>query len=111
MRDDDNRKVAGRGFVFAFWLIVVALVVLIALISCAPETGNVYGKRYHPSYVYATNQCLSYSKSGVCLVNLPTFHTMPESFDLCLDDGKDRGCRTVPKSTYDEYEIGDWYGG
>lgn len=91
------------------WL---ALLVLVAgLVGCAPETGNVYGKHYHPSYVYATNTCLVYGKGGICTAWSTLFHTMPESFELCLDDGQDRGCRQVDSTTWHEFEVGDWYGG
>lgn len=91
--------------------ITVPVIALAALFACAPETGNIYGKHYHPSYVYATNHCVSYSKNGICRVNIPTFHTHPESFELCLDDGKEKGCREVTKSEYESHKIGDWYDG
>ncbi len=103
-----NRKVDWIEIILALAVLVLCLSLLFA--CGGPASGKVYDKKYHAPYTYATNQCLSYSKSGVCLVNLPTFHEEPEHFFICLDDGKEHGCNEVDSQTYHEVNLGDWYG-
>lgn len=90
---------------------IVIVLVLWALLGCGgPASGKVYDKKYRAPYTYATNQCVLYSDSGICTVNIPTFHEEPEHFFICLDDGKEHGCNEVDSQTYHEAKVGEWYG-
>lgn len=103
-----------RDVAIALWIafgVLCVVAFVLALVGCGgPASGTVYDKKYSAPYTYATNNCISYSKAGICLVSIPTFHQEPEHFYICLDDGEEHGCNETDSSTWHKVEIGDWYG-
>lgn len=84
--------------------------VLIALVGCsAPERGTVYEKKYSAAWSYWDSQCMVYGKSGLCTMRMPVQHTIPESWQLCLRDRDEQGCRDVDQITWHQYEVGQEY--
>lgn len=89
---------------------IALLVVVLALVACtAPKQGVVYDKKYHAAYTYTTWNCYSYNKQGVCTLNMPSSNYVPESWELCLRDGDEEGCRHVDQTTYHKFRIGSYY--
>ena len=89
------------------------LVMVLALTAActAPEKGVVYQKKYHAAYTYTTWHCYSYNKQGICTLNMPQSNYVPESWELCLRDGEEEGCRSVDQTTYHKYRVGSYYYG
>lgn len=79
---------------------VVALSVALAalLTACAPESGQVVDSAYRPAWVQVLG-------TGKTIVIIPH----PESWELKLDDGKDRGWRIVDSQAYHLCSVGTHY--
>ncbi|WP_457066843.1 hypothetical protein [Mycobacteroides abscessus] len=74
----------------------VALTAL--LTACAPESGQVVDSAYRPEWVQVI-------PSGKTTIIVPH----PESWELELDNGKDRGWRIVDIQTYHLCSVGKHY--
>lgn len=68
------------------------------LTACAPESGQVVDSAYRPAWI----QVLGTGKTVVIIPH-------PESWELKLDDGQDRGWRTVDSQTYHLCSVGAHY--
>jgi hypothetical protein len=90
-------------------LLVASLLTLILWGCSAPESGTVVNKKYHEPYEWVGSQCYVYNKNGVCTLTMPVVHHISESWELCLRNGEDEGCRNVDQITWHEYKIGDEY--
>lgn len=79
---------------------VVGLIATVAalLTGCAPESGQVVDSAYRPAWTQVV-------WSGKVPVIIPH----PESWELELDNGKDRGWRIVDIQTYHLCAVGKHY--
>jgi hypothetical protein len=84
----------------------------IILAGCAPQTGDVYERKYYPPHTWTDSVCAGYDgKTGMCTVRIPVVHNNPAQWLLCLDNGEDRGCRYVDETTYHQYPPGSHFSG
>ena len=90
-------------------LAILSLALLLVSGCSPPDHGTVVEKRHHDAYTWVQLVCAAYGKGGVCSVYVPITHYVPESWELCLRDGDDTGCRNVDHDTYDHYRVGDFY--
>lgn len=92
-------------------IVVAVFLALLALTSCAPDSGKVYGKWHYPEDWYVTMQCAGFNaKTGTCSVYMPVTNYIPERWSLGIDNGEDRGEKDVSEAEYNKYNYGDWYG-
>jgi uncharacterized protein YceK len=90
-----------------FIAILFALVFLLA--ACSPiSSGEITAKGHSDAYYYTTMQCASFGKYG-CTSWIPIMHYMPEQFSFSLVLGDEEGYVYVTESTWNEYEVGDFY--
>lgn len=90
--------------------VIVATALL--LVGCSSiSSGYITAKNYEPAYSYMTQQCAAYNAKGVCTVWMPVTHYVDEKFRFDLrNDNKDTGWVYVSRTTYDQYQVGDYYG-
>ena len=93
-------------------LFLIPLVFLGLLLSACSSisSGYVTSKEYHASYTYMTMQCSYYNSKGLCQSWIYLQHVMPEEWVLNLKDGDKTGWANVDPSTYEKYEVGDYFG-
>lgn len=85
---------------FGATLLVVALLCLLGCVN----SGTVVDKQHLLAYTTTT-----FVMSGKVLVPITTYH--PESWSIKVEDGGETGWVSVDETTYDEYEVGDYYAG
>lgn len=90
---------------------IITVITLLALTACgAPDHGVIYKKNYSAPWSYTTTECVLYDgKTGQCKVKMPVYHSVPASWELCIELGDDRGCREVDQVDYHRYEVGQEY--
>lgn len=118
--------------------LLFVLALLLTGCADQPTSGYIYKKPYEgESYWYSSHCAMTrtvtsyrtvndYDAKGrirgshqvpstsrtVCIMTLQDRHTNPPSWGLCLKDDKDpknKGCFSVPESTWNRYEIGYHY--
>lgn len=90
---------------------------LVALLTaCAPESGQVVDSAYRPAWIQfipgtpSTTRCTGNPPSCVTVPGMPPqFIPHPESWELELDNGKDRGWRAVDIQAYHLCSVGKHY--
>lgn len=87
----------------------LALVTALALTGCGPEQGTVLDKNHTEEYYTYNQTCTGYNQNGTCRSYMPTQQYHPDSYSLLLENGEDKGWRSVTEGTYNEYEIGEFY--
>lgn len=81
-----------------------------ALVGCsAIDSGTITGKAYEPASSWTQMTCAGYNSNGTCFSYVPITYNDPEHwrFDIKKDD--DTGWVYVSETTYNEYEIGDYF--
>jgi uncharacterized lipoprotein NlpE involved in copper resistance len=88
----------------------MVLLAVLALAGCEdpPESGTVTEKTHKGAYSWVQMVCAAYNK-GVCTVQVPVVHNVPESWGLCLRSQDKKGCREVPPETWSRYKVGEMY--
>lgn len=94
----------------------VAMIALVALLaSCSSiDRGTITNKDHREGYYYTTytQQCTAYDKNGICTSYIPIPHQNYQQptwrFDIRLED--ENGWVYVSEDTYNNYEVGDFYG-
>ncbi|MFE6967212.1 hypothetical protein ACFVAJ_19165 [Agromyces sp. NPDC057679] len=83
----------------------------IALTACSTiDAGEITAKKFEPEHTYTTYSCVQYDKNGICKIQMPQQNHVEDRYRFNLEDGDQTGWVYVPQSTYDEYQVGDWYG-
>lgn len=88
-----------------------AILVLLALVGCSSiSEGTVHDKRHTEGYYYTTYTCAGYNAQGVCSVQVPIMQYVGPSWALDLyQSEEEHGWRSVTESTYENYDVGDYY--
>lgn len=90
---------------------ITSLLGVLLLAACSSiSAGYITSKEHHDSYMYMTMSCAAYSSKGICTSWIQIWHTMPERWVLNLQDNGKDGWVDVDPSTYDKYEVGDYFG-
>jgi hypothetical protein len=87
-------------------IVAVVAAGVLAVVGCAPESGEVVGRDYSPAWMSTTTQCTTSGRVQVCS---PQVIHYPESWNLRLDDGQDTGWVSVTDDEYDRCHVGDHY--
>lgn len=91
-------------------VIGVAVLALLMVGCSAIDAGRVTKKTYSPPSSYTTMQCAGYNAQGFCSVYIPVVNYVPEQYTLSLEAGEETGWAYVDRYTFENTQIGDWYG-
>lgn len=87
---------------------VLALIAIAALITTwivkanqHPDSGMVYGKKYHQPSSWVQMICSAYNSKGICVAYMPITHHVPECYELTLRAEGDEWGVCVDQHTYD----------
>lgn len=90
---------------------IALIAAALLLAGCSSiSAGTITAKTIEPPYTWIQYICSSYDKNGICVVQVPIFHNEPEKYRFDLTEGKDEGWVYVSYPTFDDYEVGDYYG-
>jgi len=99
-----------KKFVAVFFGLVLAL----SLSACGSKVyeGQVINKQNTPASSYVTMQCASYNSQGVCTVNMPITHHIPEKWSIEImgtntDGEKDTTVYRISRDLYEQIDYGD----
>jgi hypothetical protein len=84
----------------------LGLVALLALTGCGPSHGTVYDKRHTAASTSSRRSCSGHGHHRHCR-QVPVHHR--EKWELCIQDGGRKGCRSVSSTTYNKYAVGQQY--
>lgn len=91
-----------------FTLLAVAFVAL--LTACSPiSSGTITDKTHYAGYHSTTYMCASYNAQGMCSVQVPITTWNPDTFKFNISQDGEDGWVMVSESTYNDYEIGDYF--
>ena len=83
---------------------------LLGLTACSSiGSGYITNKEIHPAYTWIQYVCSSYNSKGFCQVQTPIFHNEPERYSFDIKEGEDEGWVYVGYSTFQSYNVGDYY--
>lgn len=96
---------------FTIFLIVVGIsLVIVGLTACAPSKGTVTEKDYDSAYSYWQAGSTTCSGTPTRCTTTPGYVVyVPESYDLLIVNGDDKGWVGVSQRTYDSTNVGDYY--
>jgi len=89
--------------------VLIAGLALTASACAEPESGVVYARYHYDQYQWVQMVCASYNSKGMCTVQIPVIQTEPERWSLGLQNGDDRGTRSVSEHEYMSCDVGDDY--
>jgi len=88
--------------------LIAGVIIAIVVATDGPPTGWVEAKRFTPAHMIWTTQCQTVGKTTVC-------HPQPiyvgDEWELQLRNKDDVGWRDVDQSTYDRWQVGQFYPG
>jgi hypothetical protein len=91
-------------------IVPLATGLILAVGACAePESGVVYARYHYDEYQWVQMVCTAYNSRGICTVQVPIIQTEPERWSLGLQNGDDRGTRSVSEREYISCHEGDDY--
>lgn len=92
-------------------LIVIGLIlIVISLTACAPQQGTVSEKDYDEGYSYWQAGTTTCSGTPSRCTTTPGYMVyVPDSYDLLIVNGDDKGWVGVSQRTFDSTEVGDYY--
>ena len=86
------------------------ILLLIILTGCSTiQSGTIEKKVVHPAYTWVQYICGGYNSKGICTVQVPIFHSEPETYSFDIREGEETGFVYVGYSVFVEYEVGDYY--
>lgn len=89
-----------------------AALAALAFTACGPATdrGEVIAKNHADAYTYYQNQCYSYNSQGMCTMSVPTPVTVPEKWEVRVqDDNGTEAWLRVSSSEYETIDLGEYY--
>lgn len=92
-------------------LTALVITAAIFLTGCSViSSGTITDKKHSDAYYYPVTYCAIYGKNGICMMYSTRQDYMPASwsFDLAKEDKT--GYVRVSESTWNSYDIGDYYG-
>lgn len=90
-------------------LVYLILAVFLTASCAGPETGKVVKRNYNPPWTEMHQSCIMFDKNGTCRSYMSTPIQHPESCELYLERGDEKGWRTIPCLEYGSYSVGDYY--
>jgi hypothetical protein len=85
------------------------ILLMVLLLGCAPEEGNITDKNYIPAWTSYGSTCVSYNQNGTCNFSVPRTYHHSEEFCFELDGGTWDRC--VPQDIWNKYKVGDYFPG
>lgn len=91
---------------------LIALGILaILLVACSPiSRGTITNKEYTAPYTIPVSYCAMYNSKGICTMYGTRYDHYPARWKFNLNLEEENGWVYVNEHTYNEYEIGDFYG-
>lgn len=90
-------------------LALVAAALFLTACSSIDE-GTITQKASEPGYYVSSQTCVAYNKEGVCSQWMPTTTYYPPTWRFDIRQGDDKGWVYVSEDTYNDYEVGDYFG-
>lgn len=92
---------------------VLALAIAVLLLAaCAPEQGTIEKKDYDPAWsqwISGSTSCSGTGTTRTCTTTPGHMQFYPESYDLLIVNGDEKGWQSVSPAVYDKAKVGMYY--